>query len=572
MRKANGRPLALSPWLTLIFAAAPAVAHAQAGVERLGAPNPDQLQAPTYHAPAPDPFAEPLQSMPERPGRAATSTQFQLSEIDIDGNSIFSDADLSDLAAGYLNHPIGPADLMALRDAITQRYVQAGYLNSGAVIPDQDVSSGVAHINVVEGHLTGVEVLGLRHLHRSYLTSRVAAGGVLERSDLQESFERLSSDSNIAQINARLGPGAHPGEAILTLNVREADNWVGEAEAASSRSPSVGGERAAVRAILRNALGWGDRTALEYGRSEGLEDATLMFSAPLNRYDTTFTLEANGSDAKVVEAPLNDLDIISDSYSVRATLSQPLMRKGGASLTAGVGVSYAYAQTDLGGAPFSFSPGAVNGETNLTVARGTLDFLSQSPASALAIRSTLSYGLDALTQAPNAPDKMEKNFLSLAIQAQFVHATTQSGQQFIARAEVQVASHSLYALEQFTYGGEDSVRGYRKNQGLTDNGAVASVEYRAPLRDLSPWRRQEATGSPHWFAGVFVDAGYGWNTDLPHPAQPRLASAGLNLTWRPNPRFSATVYAAAQLEEIAKPADKSLQDYGFGFRITSRLW
>ena len=89
---------------------------------------------------------------------------------------------------------------------------------------------------------------GLRHLRESYVTARVRSEGALDRNELQLSFERLSSDPNIAQVNARLGPGARPGEAILTLDIREDPRWdSGEAEIATDRSPSVGGERGILR-------------------------------------------------------------------------------------------------------------------------------------------------------------------------------------------------------------------------------------------------------------------------------------------------------------------------------------
>lgn len=102
------------------------------------------------------------------------------------------------------------------------------------------------------------------------------------------------------------------------------------------------------------------------------------------------------------------------------------------------------------------------------------------------------------------------------------------------------------------------------------SGVVASLEYRAPLRDL--FGRSAATGTPRWYGAVFVDAGYGWNVDLPDPELDTLVSAGLSLSWRPTDRFTAQVYAAAQLEELDDPQDEQLQDFGVGFRSTAKLW
>ena len=103
-------------------------------------------------------------------------------------------------------------------------------------------------------------------------------------------------------------------------------------------------------------------------------------------------------------------------------------------------------------------------------------------------------------------------------------------------------------------------------------GATASIEYQLPLRDLELWRPEPAYGAAHWFGSIFVDAGHGWNTDIPDPAVQTLTSAGLALNWRPNERVSCMLYGAAQLEQLDDPAEEQLQDYGVGFRLTTRLW
>jgi hemolysin activation/secretion protein len=560
--------------LAALASFAPSAALAQvSGIEGRSSVDPNPLpDLPEYRS-EDNPFADsPLTLAPETPGRAATTQTFVAREIQVDGVTILPTPEIEAITQRYLNRPIGANDLLALRDEITMAYVEAGYLNSGAVVPDQDVSDGVVELDVIDGRLSGVEVRGLSHLNERYVTSRVRTGAVLDRADLEASFARLSSDPNIAQVNARLGPGARPGEAVLTLDVREADRWSGEAEVASDRSPSVGGERAILRSSFRNAFGWGDRWSLELGATEGLRDAALSFAAPLTSEDLTLTLEVNGSTAEVVEEPLNDLDIISDSFTFRASLTKPLYRSGGTVLTGGIGASYMHSQTELLGEPFSFSPGTVDGETALTVAHATLDLIRQSPRQVLALRSTLSYGLDAIDQVDGAPDALEPNFLYLTMQAQFARATTDSGQQFLARADVQLAQDSLFAMQQFSFGGADSVRGYRKNQVLSDNGAVASLEYRVPLRDLRFGNDARESGSPRWYGAVFVDAGYGWNTELPDPEIETLLSAGVSLTWRPSDRIAAQLYAAQQIEDVPEPSTEGVQDYGIGFRLTARLW
>ena len=46
--------------------------------------------------------------------------------------------------------PISSEELLAARDAVTQHYVDAGYVTSGAVVPDQKLEDGLVRIQVVE--------------------------------------------------------------------------------------------------------------------------------------------------------------------------------------------------------------------------------------------------------------------------------------------------------------------------------------------------------------------------------------------------------------------------------------
>ncbi len=54
----------------------------------------------------------------------------------------------------------------------------------------------------------------------------------------------------------------------------------------------------------------------------------------------------------------------------------------------------------------------------------------------------------------------------------------------LLRADAQLADRALLPFEQFSLGGIDSVRGYRQDALLTDNGIFASAEVRIPILRL----------------------------------------------------------------------------------------
>ena len=62
-------------------------------------------------------------------------------------------------------------------------------------------------------------------------------------------------------------------------------------------------------------------------------------------------------------------------------------------------------------------------------------------------------------------------------------------------------------MEQIGLGGQSTVRGYRQDDVLTDNGFYASAEVQIPLRFVIP----DARGRQGLYLVPFLDVGTGWN-------------------------------------------------------------
>ena len=135
--------------------------------------------------------------------------------------------------------------------------------------------------------------------------------------------------------------------------------------------------------------------------------------------------------------------------------------------------------------------------------------------------------------------------------------------QLVFRTDLQLAEDLLLSLEQFSMGGHSTVRGYRENELVRDNGIVSSLELRVPL-----W--SDAPGWPTVELAPFFDWGNSWNTDRPFAQKEpeTLMSAGVGL------RFAFTRYLEGQIywgEELRKvddpPDDRDLQDTGVQFQL-----
>ncbi|HNP28337.1 MAG: hypothetical protein KC592_19850 [Nitrospira sp.] len=57
-------------------------------------------------------------------------------KIHVEGSTVFTAEELSKVTASYENRELSNEDLEELRRALTLLYINNGYVNAGAIIPD----------------------------------------------------------------------------------------------------------------------------------------------------------------------------------------------------------------------------------------------------------------------------------------------------------------------------------------------------------------------------------------------------------------------------------------------------
>jgi hemolysin activation/secretion protein len=70
--------------------------------------------------------------------------------VAITGNTVLDQAAIRSVVDPYIGKPVTTADLEEIRRQFTLLYINRGYINSGAVIPDQNVVDGVVAFRFVE--------------------------------------------------------------------------------------------------------------------------------------------------------------------------------------------------------------------------------------------------------------------------------------------------------------------------------------------------------------------------------------------------------------------------------------
>ncbi|MGB5338699.1 MAG: ShlB/FhaC/HecB family hemolysin secretion/activation protein, partial [Gammaproteobacteria bacterium] len=435
-----------------------------------------------------------------------------------------------------------------------------GYINSGAVIPDQKVTDGVIHIRIVEGVLNDINIKGRQRLKSAYFTERIALGSAppLNVNTLSQALQFLQQNPRIDQLHAALVPGTAPGEAILDIQVREARPYHLRLGADNARAPSVGGEQGYLQGLHRNLTGLGDTLNFKVAVTDGLEEFDISYALPVTPKDTDLKLWYIRNNSKVVEDPFDELDIEADEISYGIGLQHPVYRTLNQNVSLGVSLERRKSETQLLGEPFSFSPGAENGEVKLTIMRFTQEWLDRYRRRVLAVRSTFSFGLDALGATVNGNDGDGK-FVSWLGQFQWAQRLGERNQ-VILRADAQFANDALPSLEQFAAGGLHTVRGYRENRQVTDQGFIASLEFRFPV-----WTSKDGRNSIQ--IAPFYDYAAVRNRSRPTPGPRNFSSPGVGILGDFANRVHASLYYGHALQDFDDP-DDDIQDDGLHFTVT----
>jgi hemolysin activation/secretion protein len=523
-------------------------------------------------APPPSPILPPVPA-PLLERELTPTVRVFIREIRVVGSTVFSPEELGRVTAPYTNREVTAEDLETLRIALTRLYVDRGYINSGALLPDQSVTEGIVTYDIIEGQLTGINVGGNRWFRRGYLERRLAlgAGPPLNVNTLQERFQLLLQDQRIERLNADLKPGVRLGEALLDVQVEERFPLRLWLDFNNYQSPSVGAERGILGLEHQNLTGNGDILTLQYGRSDGLDPLLdFKYSLPFTARDTTAIFQYRRNSFTVVEEPFTELDIETKSEIFTLGLRQPVYRTRNTEITLEFIGERLSQETFVLGEPFSLEPGARHGESVVTALRAGQEFVYRTPNQVIAARSRFSFGLDALGSTIHDDNSPDSRFFAWLGQFQLVRRLDFlpflfRDTQLIARSDLQVSDDPLLVLEQIAVGGRYTVRGYRENTLVRDNAFLASLEARVPLISNVPW-------ADYLQLAPFFDYGRAWNTERDTPDPADISSVGIGLRWGASIRSPVPVrtdlefYWGYALRNVKTPGGDP-QDDGLHFRF-----
>src|SRR3989338_1241942 len=171
------------------------------------------------------PASIPSSAEPEeiQPSSQAPSTakkiKFKLKKITLSGNHVYSTKTLETLYEKYIEKEITVAELYDIVQSITNYYRNNAYILTRAILPPQKVENGVVKIEIIEGYINQVNILGdaagaktmMLRFGNEITASRPTNLSVLGRNLL------LENEIPGVHAKAALEPGKTPGTSELNL-------------------------------------------------------------------------------------------------------------------------------------------------------------------------------------------------------------------------------------------------------------------------------------------------------------------------------------------------------------------
>jgi len=480
--------------------------------------------------------------------------------VNLQGNTVFSDSELDTIISPVEGKTVTFDKLLQTRNAIEQYYIERGYISSGAFIPTQKLDDGIVTIRIIEGVLSRIKIKGRSGLSEKYIKSRLPKfDRPLNVNDLAQDLRKLRADPLIKEINGELKK-IETGKNLLSVEIVESKPVQSKVNFANTFSSTVGNLGVQLQVKNQNLLGFGDSLAVDYTKTEGLDQYGVIYSLPINASGGNISFDYNNADSELIEEAISAFDIQADFESYQIVLRQPIINSDTQEAAFFLKLEQLRSESFVSNnISFPFVEGLENGVSRITPIRVGQEYVRRGQTNIFSAQSQFNVGLDVL-DATNTELGIDGIFWSWQGNIQWIKSLNSKNLLLRTNLTAQFSPDTLLPLEQLTVGGVNSVRGYRQNLLVGDNGVLFLVQGQIPLS-------QQKWGNINLVP--FVDFGTVWNNGSESRDSPNntLASLGVELNYQLLEYLDARVFYGIPLIEMNDFGDTSTEER-FGFSLS----
>ncbi len=457
----------------------------------------------------------------------AAEPRFGISAYAVEGISLIPQQEVDERVAPYTGANRTFGDIQAAAHALLAAYRDRGYEAVRVVIPEQDISTGVVRLRVIEARIGTVRVEGNRHFDNENVRASLPAlrPGEPPNIRLIGANVSLANENPIRKEHVAFESAGRPGEIDAVVRVDDDAPLRFGAFLDNSGNPASGGYRAGLGFMHANLWNADHVLNLQLVTSPTEHRGVLIFGAgyraPLYAYNAL--LDVYGGRSDLDSGTLQNLFNVSGSGTIAgARYTQVMPRLGAYEHKSAIGIEWKAFDNDvvLVGTSVSLVPDVTTTPLTLSYS-GRYEVPGRNAGFYLSYASNLPYGDgDASAAAIEAARAGAKaNFHIVRAGASASLAVLEDD---ILRVsfDAQYTRDALVPGEQYGIGGQNSVRGFYERELAYDTGHQLTLEIYGP--DFGP------RIGPDWHGRLlgFVDLGRGQDQSPQRLAADGISSVG----------------------------------------------
>ncbi|MEN4535094.1 ShlB/FhaC/HecB family hemolysin secretion/activation protein [Pantoea agglomerans] len=413
----------------------------------------------------------------------ASGPCFEINQISLQQASLITPDTQKRLVAPYINQCLSLDRINQLVRAISEWYVQRGYITSRAFLTEQNLSHGTLNITVLEGKLEAIHLQGAsaRQLNMAFPTR---AGRILNLRDIEQGMEQINR-LRTTPVQIEIIPSSQPGYSIVNLtSTPEFPLTLGlNMDNSGQRSTGIGQLSGSL--VGNDLLGIADRWFVSGGRSSAFSDwrdaqnfqagVSVPYGYGLLDYSYSWSNYHSRFNANSFDWYSNG-----DNISNRLSGSWVLFRNGQIKTGLQVGLNHYVSHNWLNETLLQSS------SRKLTSLQIGFNHTQKIAGGVATLNPMLSRGMpwfDAESDKGKSDDFPKAEFRKWSVSSSYQRPVTQK-MWWLSSFYAQWSPDRLYGSERLTIGGENSVRGYKEQYLSGDVGGYLRNELNYSLFTL----------------------------------------------------------------------------------------
>lgn len=408
----------------------------------------------------------------------------EVDEYTVIGNHILTEDEIDEAVYPYLGPGQTVASVDAARAALQKAYSSRGYDTVEVEIPPQHVHDGIVILKVVEGRIGRLNVNGSHYFSLNEIKSSVpslAPGTVPNFKKVTHDIIALNTWPD-RQVTPVLKAGSTPGTVDVDLNVKDTLPLHATVELNNRYSADTTPLRVNGSVSYDNLWQRGDSISFNFQLApERGSDAQVFEGSYVARIPGVdwASLLLYGLDSNSDVSTVGGVSVVGKGQEIGARGIFTLPGGQGFFDTLSIGPDYKHFDENvtLGSSteptPVTYYPVTATYSATWQGASGSTTQLDIGPT--FSVRGLGSNP----TEFDNRRYEAQSNFIYVKGDLSRLQELP-AGFEIFGKAQWQIANEPLVNSEQFSGGGEDTVRGYLESEVLGDNAILGSLEIRSP--------------------------------------------------------------------------------------------